>query len=80
MICNSQVTNGIMKAQLDYNLCNKRSHSLYVCKSETWLTVQMGKDNMHVVMINVPQMGPGKATKRLLFNYNYSCWEGYCDT
>lgn len=41
MICNAQVTNQIRKAQLEYNLCNRCTHFLYVCKSETQFTVQM---------------------------------------
>lgn len=66
MLCNPQVTNGIMRTQLDYDLCKRCTHSLYLCKSEIQFPVQMCKYNMHIIMINVPQKGPGEAAKRLL--------------
>lgn len=66
MICNSHVTNGIMRTQGDYDLCHRCTPSLYLCKSEIQFTVQMCKYNMHIIMINVPQKKPGEAAKGLL--------------
>lgn len=67
MIYNSQVTNRVMRAQLDYDLCNRCTHSWYPCRSEIQFTVQMCKYNMQIITINIPQKGPGEAAKRLFF-------------
>lgn len=65
--------NGIMKAQLDYDLCNRHIDSLYICESEIQFAVLMCKYHMHIIMMNVPQKGTSEAAKGCFLNYNYSC-------
>lgn len=59
-----------MKAQLDYDLCTPWTQSC-LSVSETQFTIQVCKYNMGIMMINVPQKGPGEAAKKDSFlNYN----------
>ena len=55
-----------MKAQLDYDLYTRWTQS---CMSvpETQFTIQVCKYNMGILMINVPQKGPGEAAQKVAF-------------